>query len=405
MKFLILLYALVMAVMGMPQSNTDNLGFLVPQTVPANQDFTAIMLDLLPEFSSVLKNFGGAQGAQLSPTQAVSVFFPIVRKALQAKAQSEGRTLARDEERLLTLSETSIKLSTGVIENLSVNDSVSNIITNVMSIARPIIEANAVSQGRALSQKEEQDISQIEGAVQLMDDLTKDNSTVGIIASNLRLARFVMEAQARAQQRTLSKEEEISLNQIGGAINTAVEIIQDFNGFGNDLAKMIPTFMRLSRFLYEARASNESRNITPEEVQQLRFTEITLTNALGFIQEMVTGSASQDSLTNFITTTRRLFEQRAINQGRTTVSTDIENNLKLTERALNLALSVMGEMKITKSVVNQQNFNVQHARAPQPVGNQHTFNVQRARVTQPTQNQHRFNLQRARVLHSSSVQN
>merc|ERR1712198_514884 len=78
--------------------NEENLGFLEPQPIPADEEFTAIMLDLLPEFTDVLKQFGGAQGGRLSITDMVSSFFPIVHKALEAKAKNEGRTLTNEEE-------------------------------------------------------------------------------------------------------------------------------------------------------------------------------------------------------------------------------------------------------------------------------------------------------------------
>jgi len=331
------------------QNTNFGLGSLAPQTQPVDEDFSAIMLDLLPEFTNVLKNFGGAQGAQLSVTEAVSVFFPIVRKALEAKATSEGRTLTNAEERLLSLSETSIKLSTGVIESLSVNSSASDIISNVMTIARPIMEANAASQDRTLTQKEVEGISQLEGGVtftiQAMNDVANDQSITGLIASNLRIARYAMEARAKSQFRTLSIEEENSLNQVEDAINTSVEIMQDFNKLGSNVVEFVPTFMRLSKFLFEARAKNESRLVSWEEEEQLRYTERTLTSALGFVQEIVSGTASEESLNNFMTTTRKLFEQRAINQGRSSLDTNVENNLKLTERALNFAMSTIREMR------------------------------------------------------------
>jgi len=325
----ILLCVSVMTAMAVPTATNAvsdfDLGSLAPQTLPVDEDFSAIMLDLLPEFTDVLKNFGGAQGAQLSVTEAVSVFFPIVRKALEAKATSEGRTLTDAEERLLSLSETSIKLSTGVIESLSVNSSASDIISNVMSVTRPIMEANAASQDRALTQKEVEEISQLEGGVgftiQAMNDVANDQSIEGIIASNLRIARYVMEARAKAQYRTLSFQEENSLKQVEGAINTSVEIMKDFNNLGNNVAEMVPTFMRLSKFLFESRARDEYRSVSWQEKEQLRNTETTLTSALDFVQGIITGTASEESLNNFMTSIRK-----TINNGRSSFESNMRPN-------------------------------------------------------------------------------
>jgi len=328
-------------------SDVGNIGLLEPQSIPVDEDFTAIMLDLLPEFTDVLKKFGGAQQAQLNPTEAVSAFFPIVRKALEAKALSEGRTLTKEEDRLLFLSETSITLSTGVIENLSVDDSASKIITDTMSIARPIMEANAAIQERKLTDQEKLDLIQLEGGVAItiktMEDMIKDNSTVGIIASNLHLAQFLMESQAKYQNRRLSWNEKESLRQLGDVIYDAVDIMQDFNNLGNNPVEMVPISSRLIKFLYEARAMNESRLVSWREEEEIRFTEGVLKAALGLIQNMVSGTVSEGSLTNFMTTTRQLFKQNAQLKGRSTIDSETENNLKVVESVLNLALSTMKE--------------------------------------------------------------
>jgi len=344
--------------------NFEDLGVLKPQPPPVDDDFSAIMLDLLPEFTGVLKKFGGSKGAQLSPTDMVSVFFPIVRKAFEAKAKSEGRTLKKEEERAISLTETATTLSTRVIEGLSVNSSPTDIIYDVMSVTRPIMEANAASEDRKLTQDENQQISLLEGSIastiKTMEDMTKDNSTTGIIASNIRLAQDIMELQAKAENRHLSWEEQKSLNQVASAIQTGNEIMNDFSGFGSNVAEMVPTFMRLTRFLYDQRALNESRVVSWEEEKELRFTKSTLTNSLGFIQEIITNSASEDSLKKFMTTTRKMFEQEALIKGRSSLDSDLEKNLKITERALNLALSVMNMGEgIPNSFSSQPSLNVQ----------------------------------------------
>jgi len=328
-----------------PSFDTGKMGVLEPQSISTNEDFTVIMLDLLPEFTDVLKKFGGVQAVQLSPTDLVSAFFPIVRKALEAKAKSEGRSLTKEEERLLLLSETSVTLSTGVIENLSVNDRPSKIIKDTISIARPIMEANAAIQERKLTKKEELDLNQLEGGlaitIKMMEDMIKDNSTFGIIASNLQLAQFLMESQATYENRRLSWMEENSLRELGDVFYNAVDIMQDFNNLGNNTSDMLPTVMRFTKFLYEARARNESRMVSWKEEEEIRLTEGVLKASLRFIDEMVSASASKNSLINFMTTIRNLFQQDAETKGRSTVDSETENNLKIVESVLNLALATM----------------------------------------------------------------
>ncbi|CAL4071668.1 unnamed protein product [Meganyctiphanes norvegica] len=298
--------------------NIDDLGLLRAAPLPVNEDFTAIMLDLLPEFTGVLKKFSGAGSSQFSPSGAVSSFFPIVRMAIEKKAKNEGRSLTKDEERLLTLSETSINLSTNVIDSLSLKADTFKIITDVMGIVKPIMEVNALSQDRKLTEAELAEIKQIEGiakfTLQTMKDLKSENTVAGIVNSNLRLARAVMESNAKAQGKwSIAWEDEQTLNQIRDTINMALEISTNFQSMSPNMADMVPSFMKLSNFIYNTRAAHENRGITWEEQKQLRFTEATLKNALGFTQDLATGNASEDTLKNFMVNTRKLIEQRRTN--------------------------------------------------------------------------------------------
>lgn len=269
-------------------TDTEIIGFLEPQVYEENDDFSAIMLDLLPEFTTILKKFGGSNGAKLGPTEMMSAFFPIIRKAMEAKAKSEDRELTDEEIKSLNLSETSIFLATSVMESINEKDSTSQIINTLMSIARPIMEAKAANEDRGLTFQESQSLTQTENA-----------------------------------------------------INAAFTIMDDFNGIDNNIADMVPTFMKLSKFILEARAQNESRLVTYEEEEFLRFTESTMTGALDFIQEIISGVATAEDIEQFISTTRSLFEQQAINKGRSSLSVQDENNLHLTESILGLALSGM----------------------------------------------------------------
>merc|ERR1719427_1675498 len=116
-----------------------------------------------------------------------------------------------------------------------------------------------------------------------MRDMENDNSTAGFIASTLNIARFSMESRAKGEGRPLSFKEEAYLGRAANAINVAFKIMNDFNSIDANIADMVPVFMRLSKFIVEARAQNESRLVTYEEEEMLRFTETAMTGSIDFI--------------------------------------------------------------------------------------------------------------------------
>merc|ERR1712198_203677 len=196
-------------------------------------------------------------------------------------------------------------------------------------------------------------------ALQTMRDMENDNSTAGFIASTLSISRFSMETRAKGEGRPLTFEEEAYLARAGNAINVAFKIMNDFNSLDGNIADMVPIFMRLSKFIVEARAANESRLVTYEEEEFLRFTESAMTGTIDFIQGMINGESSAEDIEQFISTTRTYFEQQARSKGRTSLSVQDENNLQLTERVLGLALSVMRDLP-SDSFGRTQDFNTEN---------------------------------------------
>jgi len=310
----------------------------------SDNSLSSHMFDLLPEFAGAINKLASQKGLS-RPGDMIAMFFPIVRKAMEAQAAAQQRSMSKEEEGDLELTESVIVLSVGVMDELmstSFNKDIGKVINSMLRISRPIVEENAKREGRPLTTKEKTFLYYFESGykftIEAMDSFSKNFSPENMIDAAGKVAEYIMDARAKAEGRELSWEEKDTIKDYKKQLIEVMHITEGFSGF-NSTDEFIGNFMRLMRFVMTANAKAELPqrwSLTWEEEKLLKITEVSLKETNRLITDLNRGSITPQELDSFGKNTRKMWQARAKVEGRD-LSKDEEQYLQFTERVTSLA--------------------------------------------------------------------
>ncbi|CAL4174121.1 unnamed protein product, partial [Meganyctiphanes norvegica] len=190
-------------------------------------------------------------------------------------------------------------------------------ITSLLRISRPIVEENAKREGRQLTTKEKTFLYYFESgyqfSIEAMEAFAKDFSPENMIEASGKVAEYIMEARAKSEGRELSWEEKDTIKDYKKQIIEVSHITKGFSGF-NTTDKFIANFMRLMRFVMVSNAKAELPKrwaLTWEEEKLLKTTEASLKQTDRLITDINRGSITTQELDSFGKNTRKMWEVRA----------------------------------------------------------------------------------------------
>lgn len=305
------------------------------------------LLDLLPEFSTAVDGLASIPGS-MQPLDMISTFFPIIHKALEAQAAGTNQLLTEEDEADMAMTITVIDLSVRSISQLMSpkhSADIGNMITSLLSISRPIMEANAKRERRPMTKVEKTFLFYFENGfnffIESMKDFTKEITPENMVKASSKVASYVLGARAREEGRQISYEEKESIKDAENQIITTIDIMRGF--YGNPaIEDLTATFMRLMNFIMNSKARSELPRrwaLSWQEKLLINRTDTTLRNLGSLISNIHDSSATSEELAGFGSITMNIWEAQVKKEERKLAPEEIRY-LQFTNKIINLPKSI-----------------------------------------------------------------
>ncbi|CAL4089120.1 unnamed protein product, partial [Meganyctiphanes norvegica] len=329
------------------RSSSSRHSKIIPQDGVEDNSLSSHLLDLLPEFSTAIDDLASKPG-NLQPLEMIFTLFPIIHKAMEAQVNGTNQPLSDEDEANMAMTITVIELSVksmGELMSPKHSSDVGNVITSLLDMSGPIVEANAKREGRPMKKVEKEFLYYFENGfkffIESMNDFTKEITPENMVKASSKVSSYVLGARAKAEGRQISYEEKEAIKHAEDQIITTIDIMRGF--YGNPGIKdLTDTFMQLMNFIMNSKARSELPRrwaLTWQEKQMINRTDTALRNLASLISDIHASSTTSEEMADFGQSTVTLWEAQVEKEERELAPEEIRY-LQFTNRIINLPKSI-----------------------------------------------------------------